>query len=304
MDLKTKEQIIELYKSGKTAKELSKIFPYHNATISRMLKAEGVSRGRCSQKRSEITPLVIKDFVENNLYCENLAKKYQVDVHTIYRILDEANITRKTGYHSNCIENYFEKIDTPNKAYLLGFITADGAIVNDILSIEVKEEDKEILDFARTEINPSASLTPSRGCLRVCFGAKQLAYDLKKYGIIQNKSKILEKVPIEYISKELLPFYFRGLIDGDGCIHKDGKISIYSGSKKFIQNVQDILIQEVNLTKLSIYTGTTYFITWGAKKDKEKLFNYLYQDLDKTYYYKRKYERLKSIIQTNTEVTN
>ena len=225
-------------------------------------------------------------------------------MHTIYRILDEANITRKTGYHSNCVENYFEKINTPNKAYLLGFITADGAIVNDILSIEVKEEDRGILDFARAEINPSASLTLSRGCLRVCFGAKQLAYDLKKYGIIQNKSKILEKVPIEYIPKELLPFYFRGLIDGDGCIHKDGKISIYSGSKKFIQNVQDILIQEANLTKLSIYTGTTYFITWGAKKDKEKLFNYLYQDLDKTYYYKRKYERLKSIIQTNTEVTN
>ena len=28
--------------------------------------------------------------------------------------------------------------------------------------------------------------------------------------------------------EELLKYYFRGLIDGDGCIHKDGKISIYS----------------------------------------------------------------------------
>lgn len=304
MDLDTKKQIIDLYKAGKTAKELSKIFPYHNATISRMLKAEGVSRGRYSQKRLEITPLVIKDFIENNLYCEDLAKKYQVDVHTIYRILDEVNIKRKTGYHSNCVENYFEKIDTPNKAYLLGFITADGAIVDDVLSIEVKKEDKEILDFARSEINPSASLTPTRNCLRVCFGAKQLAYDLKKFGIVQNKSKILEKIPLEYISKELLPFYFRGLIDGDGCIHKDGKISIYSGSEKFIQNVQNILIQEANLTKLSIYCGTTFFITWSSKKDKEKLFNYLYKDLNKTYYYKRKYERLQSIINANTEVTS
>lgn len=304
MDLETKKQIIELYQKGKTAIELSKIFPYHNATISKMLRAEGVSRGRYSKKRLDIATAVIKDFTENNLYCEDLAKKYQVDVHTIYRILDEAKITRKSGYHSNCKEDYFDKIDTPNKAYLLGFITADGAIVNDILSIEVKAEDKGILDFAKTEINPSAALTPSRGCLRVCFGAKQLAYDLKKYGIIQNKSKILERVPIEYIPKDLLAFYFRGLIDGDGCIHKDGKISIYSGSKKFIEDVQRILIQETNVSKLSIYSGTTYFITWGTQIDKEKLFNYLYKDLSKTYYYDRKYQRLKSIIQANTEVTN
>ena len=261
MQNEEKQQMIEMYLNRKTAKELSKIFPYHNSTISKMLKKEGVSRGIKSKKRLDIEKQVINDFTLQNLYCKDLAKKYNVDVHTIYRILDEAGISRKTGYHSNCIENYFENIDTPNKAYLLGFITADGAIVNDILSIEVKEDDKEVLEFARKEINPFATLTPSRGCIRVCFGAKQLAYDLRKYGIVQNKSKTINNVPVEYIPKNLLPFYFRGLIDGDGCIHKNGKLSIYSGSENFIKNVQEILAKEANLSILKIYKGTTFFIT-------------------------------------------
>lgn len=304
MDEVIKAQIIEEYKKGKTAKELSLIFPYHNATISKMLRKEGVSRGRISKKRLDITNIVIKDFVESNMYCEDIAKKYNVDVHTVYRILDEAYIQRKSGYHSQCQENYFKTIDNPHKAYLLGFITADGAIVNDVLSIEVQKKDKDVLEFARNQINPNATLTMTRGCYRVAFSAKQLSYDLKKFGIVQNKSKILKNVPIDLISKHLLPYYFRGLIDGDGCIHKDGKISIYSGSEQFIKNVQQILCKEANLTQLNIYHGTTYFITWSSLQDKQKLFNYLYSNLNATYYYPRKYNRLKNIINANTEVSS
>ena len=253
MDQKIKEEIIKQYLEGKTAVELSKIFPYHNATISKMLKKEGVSRGLVSKKRLEISEQVIKDFTEKHLYCEDLAKIYQVDVHTIYRILDSAGIKRQSGYHSKCNEHYFENIDSPNKAYLLGFITADGAIVNDVLSIEVQEEDVDVLHFAKQEINPYATLTPTRGCVRVSFGAKQIGLDLKKYGIVQNKSKTIQTVPIDLIPESLLPYYFRGLIDGDGSISIDGRVSIYSGSKDFIQNVQNILVEKLGLKKLKIY---------------------------------------------------
>lgn len=94
--------------------------------------------------------------------------------------------------------------------------------------------------------------------------------------------------------QRLLPFYFRGLIDGDGSIiKKQGGVSIYSGSLDFITNVQTILCQEVNITKLKIYHGTTYFVSWTSKQDRQKLFNYLYDDLEATYYYPRKYQRMK-----------
>lgn len=308
-----KDNIIADYLAGMTGVELGKKYGYHNSTVSKWLHKWGVSRGRKSIKRDKIECSVVNDFKTNNFYCEDLAKKYDVDVHTIYSILDEYDFPREhTGIKSKCNEDYFMAIDNPNKAYLLGFITADGTIANGRLSIEIHEKDAELLTFFAEEINPDVKIS-SINCVtstvsntnhkkyitqkhnkRIAFGSKKLGESLAKYGIVQNKSKTITRVPCELIPSDLLPFYFRGLIDGDGCIHKNGGVSIYSGSLPFIQNVQSILINELFLSQLKIYHGTSYFITWTSKKDRQKLYNYLYEDLDDTYYFPRKYVRLKN----------
>ena len=305
VDEERNNKIIELYNKGNiTQAKIASECKCSVDTVRRVLQKVGILESKLSKKLQNIYNEVVQDF-NQGLYCKELAIKYKVDEHSIYKILDKAGIKRQTGYHSNCKEDYFKNIDTPNKAYLLGFITADGTVVNNILSIEVHKDDVDILNFAKSEINPKASLTPTRDCIKVTFGAKAIGKDLAKYGIVQNKSKILERVPINYIPQELLCYYFRGLIDGDGCIHKDGRVSIYSGSKKFIEDVQNILINILGLSRLKIYEGTTYFISWSSQKDKQLLFNYLYNNLNATFYYKRKYIRLKeNINHANTEVTN
>lgn len=308
MDIELENILVKEYLQGATAKELSKKYNYHNSTISRLMKKRGVSRGQKSFKRAAISKSVINDFL-NGEYCESIAKKYNVNVHMIYNILDEAEIKRQTGYHTNCNINYFKDIDSPDKAYLLGFITADGAVVNNSLSIEVEDKDKEIINFFKEKINPHASITPcfynKKHNFRVSFNSAQICKDLSKYGIVQNKSKIIEKVPTEFIREDLLCYYFRGLIDGDGCIHKNGGVSIYSGSYKYIEDVQSILCEKVHLKKLKIYHGASYFITWTSKEDRLKLFNYLYKDkLNNTFYYYRKYNRLYNSLFGNTEVND
>lgn len=257
-------QIIELFKKEQYTKILiAKKCECSTDTVNRVLQRNGLMEIKLSQKLLNIYNDVINDFKNNNLYCNEIAKKYNVDEHSIYKILNKAGIKRKSGYHSNCNQDYFEKIDNPHKAYLLGFITADGAIVNNILSIEVKDEDIDILNYAKNQINPLATITKCKGrsTSRICFGAKKIGLDLAKYGIVQNKSKTIEKVPEELIPKHLLKYYFRGLIDGDGCILKDGRLNIYSGSEKYIESVQKILIRELKLTSLNIYKGTTFFIS-------------------------------------------
>jgi transposase len=271
----------------------------------------GISRNREAYKTCLIEKDVVKDFVTGEYYCEDLAKKYKVDVHTIYRILNKNNISRKAGRHSSCNEEYFEKIDNPNKAYLLGFITADGAITgkySSSCSIEIHEKDSELLEFARKQINPSATITDcnykNKHNKKVSFSSKKMCDDLKKYGIIPNKSLILKKVPSELIPEELLCYYFRGLIDGDGCIHKNGEISIYSGSRDFIEDVQKVLCDTISVRKLKIYHGTTFFVSWSTKDDRKKFFDFLYKDkLDKTFFYKRKYIRLYNSLHDNNEIT-
>lgn len=299
------QKIIELYQQKQlTQAEIAKNCGCSVVTVRRTLQRFGLKETKLSPRLQLIYKQVVDGFQQGQ-YCKELAQQYKVDEHSIYKILDKAGIKRQTGYHSNCDLTYFQVIDTPHKAYLLGFITADGAVVNDILSIEVHQDDIDVLNFAKEQINPLATLTPTRNCIKVTFGAKALSRDLAKYGIVQNKSKILKEVPLSLIPKELLPFYFRGLIDGDGCIHKDGKISIYSGSEDFIRHVQQILVQEAGVKLLKIYKGTTFFITWTSKEDKEKLFHYLYDDLNATFYYKRKYNRLNNNLNyANTEVTN
>lgn len=324
-----KKEIIERYKNGENAKEISRDFDCHNSTISRLVKKEGISRGRRWRKD-------IVDNLDNvvSLYlsgktCDEVAECIGVDVHTVYSILDEKGIKRRPGgVPTNCKKDYFETINNPNKAYLLGFITADGSVSRDFscVGIEVKRSDSGLITFAQQQINPKAKIydikyqtstycksngktyVSNKDDVKITFNSRDLARSLGKYGIVPNKTFLISKVPVDLIPNDLLRYYFRGLIDGDGCIHKDGKISIYSGSFNFIKDVQKVLSKQVGISLLKIYHGTSYFVTWSSKEDKRKMFHYLYDDLNATYFYPRKYQRLLDFMKkygyVNTEITS
>lgn len=303
-----KEEWKRRYLLGETARSIAKDYPqYNESTISKHIRKMGISRGGQPFKYAINNENVKNDYL-NGMYCEEIAKKYGMEVHTVYNILNKYGVERKTGVHSSCVENYFEVIDTPSKAYLLGFITADGSIIGKYSSdcaIEVHNKDRAVIEFARNEINPSATITDciadKKNNCRISFSSKKLCNDLIKYGVVPNKSKTITKVPEELIPTDLLRFYFRGLIDGDGCIHKDGHISIYSGSYDFIANVQQCLVKLLNVSQLSIYHGTTWFVSWSKKDDKQKFFDFLYKDcLNETFYYERKYQRLYDSLHDNT----
>ena len=307
------QQWFNRYLKGETARNIAKDYPdFHESTVMRHIKKAGISRGNVPYDIYINRENIKNDYIEHNMYCEDLAKKYNVDVHTIYSILDSYGIKRKTGIKTSCDDTYFEKIDTPDKAYLLGFITADGSIIgkyHGTCRIEIHEKDRDLLEYAKEQINPTAVINKinhnGKNNVQISFNSVKLCKDLAKYNVVPNKSKIITCVPIEEIPKSLLKFYFRGLIDGDGCIHKEGGVSIYSGSKEYITSVQQILCKEANLTQLKIYHGTSYFVSWHSKEDRQNLYDYLYKDcLEDCFYYKRKYQRLFNSLYGNTEVTN
>src|SRR5699024_3772120 len=68
----------------------------------------------------------------------------------------------KTIYYYN--ENYFEKIDTNEKAYWLGFIAADGNLYRrdghqGMINITIHEQDIELLKNFKTELNTTKPIS-------------------------------------------------------------------------------------------------------------------------------------------------
>lgn len=154
-------------------------------------------------------------------------------------------------------EHYFEMIDSPSKAYILGFIAADGSLVKSsvgntyYLTITIKYEDKSILDFIQKELKSKYKLLEIRKLsygkevhhIRLQFSNKSITNDLMKHGILPRKSltmtNIIENIPIEYRDAFII-----GYFDGDGSItyvsnsinNKSMNIQI-RGTQKFLEGI-------------------------------------------------------------------
>lgn len=128
-------------------------------------------------------------------------------------------------------EHYFNVIDSPTKAYILGFIAADGSLVKSstgnsyYLTITIKYEDRDILDFIQKELQSIYKLLEIRKIsygkevhhIRLQFSNKTITNDLMKYGILPKKSltmtNIIENIPYEYRDAFII-----GYFDGDGSV--------------------------------------------------------------------------------------
>lgn len=125
-------------------------------------------------------------------------------------------------------ETVFEKIDSEESAYWLGFIFADGFITKrksgqDVFSIKSSEIEplEKIRNFLKTD-KPVYKFISNNGYnkgkhyYQLTIVSNKIVNDLEKLGCVSNKSLIL-KYP--NISKELNNHFIRGYFDGDGSVY-------------------------------------------------------------------------------------
>ena|SRR5690606_33491244 len=129
--------------------------------------------------------------------------------------------------------NFFEVIDTEEKAYWLGFIAADGNIYKtpknqSLIRISQRFEDREIIFKFCQSIN--FNLEPRMikdGTYKIQLTSTKMYNDLLDKGITPRKSLTLK--PPKNVPKDLVRHWIRGYFDGDGSIHihkKNDMISI------------------------------------------------------------------------------
>ena len=131
-------------------------------------------------------------------------------------------------------EDFFESIDTPEKAYILGLIAADGAVQPELkrIKIDLKDVDEDILIKIQKQIGHTNKLShyvnkdrtfrdnPKKYDCRISrlvITSEKMVEDVMKLGLVPNKSNTLD-VKLNLIPQEFFFDFLRGMFDGDGCL--------------------------------------------------------------------------------------
>jgi len=218
----------------------------------------------------------------------------------------------KIKYNIN--HNYFNVIDTTEKAYWLGFLYADGCITdkNDVI-LELSNVDvNHIYKFLNSIESDHPIKNPkNRNSSRVTIRSKQLASDLIRMGCTPRKSLTLEYP--EWLDTSLDKHFIRGYFDGDGCISRscynetrknrnpENKTIVwtvkFTGTYSFLNSI----VTRLNIPSNKIISDGTkgYQLKYGGKKKPLEVLETFYSDnilsLDRKY---EKYIEFKNEINT------
>lgn len=193
---------------------------------------------------------------------------------------------QKPKYNSN----YFNKVDTKNKAYILGFILADSHIDTNYISLKIALVDKDILNFISEELGGNVyehhKLDKSKRIfphVRLRIGDSNIYKDVNKY--IGGRLKKERHFPI--INEELRPYLLQGFFDGDGSVmfgrRKDRnrfwqKIS-FTSPYKILTGVQNVLLDNDIATKIHPKSGEDTFVLEFSDRGRVLSFiKYIYPD--------------------------
>lgn len=201
--------------------------------------------------------------------------------------------------------NYFETIDSEDKAYWYGFIMADGCVINKKsyrLSIELNEIDIKHLEKFKCSIKSNHPIKhrKNRPTVTLTINSKKIVSDLCKLGCVPNKTEngwlALNQIEQKYW-KDIL----RGYLDGDGFIDKQKYRIIYTIKKlqiaqaieeSFKQNkIKSTIKHDKQYCRLNIENRTDFYHT----------LHYLYDNA--TIYLDRKYQIYLSRIDNMSPLT-
>jgi len=136
-------------------------------------------------------------------------------------------------------EDFFEIIDTEEKAYWLGFIAADGDICSGRprMGLALAIKDKERVELFRDHIEATNPIYyretkrngKSHGNVGIRIRSKKLCKDLIDKGVVPRKSLILK--PPKNVPENLIHHWIRGYFDGDGCVDYYGKVRKCDGKR-------------------------------------------------------------------------
>jgi hypothetical protein len=155
---------------------------------------------------------------------------------------------RAVSYRREIRGDYFRAIESPEQAYWLGFLAADGWIVTENgdlrgVGLAIHERDVNLLQqFARAVRFPGSPLRtrPHSRMMQVKFTSPEMAADLTRNGVTPRKSRTI-LWPV--LRRDLQSHYARGVFDGDGSVSRrqNGSLTaqLTTASEQFALGLKD-----------------------------------------------------------------
>lgn len=237
-----------------------------------------------------------------------VAKEVGCTVGTICNVLEENNIKRDPGKVRRIPlnENFFEIINTEESAYWLGFLYADGAIINYKNNLTMKvaldskdhlhlEKFKESLKWKGSVKLYNRSLNDKKLLNKtstIAIGSSKLCNDLIDKGCTLRKTLTIKFPTINQVPNDLIHHFIRGYFDGDGSVFlsnekhwRNNKISSiihcrFIGTKELMEKIAEILQLPNILVKhyKKCINKNVYTLNIKRVPRSFELYKYLYKD--------------------------
>ena len=225
---------------------------------------------------------------------------------TIRRVLKK-NGVKVVGFRNKfpLNENYFENIDSNEKAYWLGMLYADGNISNYDNEVALSLKDKEHVEKFKEAIGAInhhiIHIVDNRWkskchIYKVYFKCSKLKQDLIKWGCIPNKSQQIVSIP--NIKQEYFSHFIRGYFDGDGSIHIGNKNNYrisFVGTYDFLKEIQHVLNVSTKIVQNGGTNNKSFVFQVMGNQQIYHIMNYLYTDATYSTVLIRKYNKYQDL---------
>lgn len=250
-----------------------KIFCSKNCHLEHKKRNRKIYESTCKACGKIFYPKQINYTRNTNIYCS-----------------DTCRFTLRTY---NLDQNYFNIIDTEDKAYWLGFIYADGNIYKSTFTVKLNIKDEEHLMCLKNclKLDSDIKYVPHNNCCEIRAYSIKLVEGLKQHGVMSNKTF---KIEMPLLREDLYNDFIRGYFDGDGCIYVGKKyhgFSMYTASNKFQDSLFNYFENNLNIRLNRCKSN----LSKSKIEDLIKIYYFLY-DKENLLYLKRKQEKFNKFV--------
>ena len=259
---------------------------------------------------------IIIDY-QNNISLRELEKKYHHTRSNLSKWLEAVGIKTTKGNHYRKYfhqEDFFETIDTEEKAYWLGFMFADGCIINnenkygeDQFGLSVAADSADVIEKFKASLkatNPirydtSGKRLGKQVLHKLVLTSQKTVNDLIDKGCYKNKTLLLE--PPKHVPNDLIHHFLRGFFDGDGSLtrhQRKNSIHIqfmvdFTTTKSVAEWIKSILGYGVVIKEQR--REYTWYWKLSGNQQVIHFYHYLYDDA--TIWMDRKYNKFQELLE-------